>query len=411
MLLNGEKKFVSTNYLGKPNKGDQNHHDLVTTLGVQTRIHIPIIYADIKAVPRDNIKNIMNHLEGKTPTVVKASVALEFVNIDDWRTFVDYCNSAVFQALSEQNSANRKKLEAPACVDRNNMTVIRHNIEVLESGWSSVDGGGIHISKKFSSSHETIYDILGGLRAFIGPEEAEGLLRPLTEPRNFYSRICFSNRSFGVGAALVAAPILAPIKDQLLEIDLSDFIAGRPEAETLEVVNIFSAFDALLKAQSSLEELYLVNDGISEEAIQALYELIPSTDRLKRISSVPQQGSVLKGSIALTEALGTCTFLKNLDLRDNLFGVEAGVALSKIIPLHAGLAIAYLSYLNLEDEGATAIATALRQSAPSLKVLEMAGNNITGKSASTLAACIATKKCLTKLNLSENELKDARELF
>ncbi|KAF6143125.1 hypothetical protein GIB67_011084 [Kingdonia uniflora] len=165
MLLNGKKKFVNVNYLGQPNKGDQNHHDLVTTLGVQTRTHIPIIYADIKAVPRDNIKNIMNHLEGnfdmpdvsreymrdriitvwrnfksdlhtkyvkgKNPTVVKAGVAPEFVNINDWRTFVDYCNSVAFQALSEQNSANRKKLKAPACVGRNNMAVIRHNIEKI----------------------------------------------------------------------------------------------------------------------------------------------------------------------------------------------------------------------------------------------------------------------------------------
>ncbi|KAF6173861.1 hypothetical protein GIB67_039812 [Kingdonia uniflora] len=162
MLPNGEKKFVSANYLGQPNKGDQNHHDLVTTLGVQTRTHIPIIYADIKAVPRDNIKNIMKHLEGsfdmpdvfreylrdrivavwrnfksdlyakyvkgKNPTVVKAGLAPEFVNIDDWRTFVDYCNSAVFQALSKQNSTDGKKLEAPACVGRNNMAVIRYNI-------------------------------------------------------------------------------------------------------------------------------------------------------------------------------------------------------------------------------------------------------------------------------------------
>ncbi|KAF6136738.1 hypothetical protein GIB67_020060 [Kingdonia uniflora] len=163
MLLNGEKKFVSVNYLGQPNKGDQNHHDLVTTLGVQTRTHIPIIYADIKAVSRDNIKNIMNHLEGsfnmsdvsreylrdriiavwrnfksylhtkyvkgKNPTVVKAGVAPEFVNIDDWCTFVNYCNSATFQ--DNQNSANRKKLEASACVGRNNMAVIWHNIEKI----------------------------------------------------------------------------------------------------------------------------------------------------------------------------------------------------------------------------------------------------------------------------------------
>ncbi|KAF6152755.1 hypothetical protein GIB67_021415 [Kingdonia uniflora] len=131
MLLNGEKKIVSVNYLSHPNKGDQNHHDLVTTLGVQTHTHISIIYADIKAVPRDNIKNIMKYLEGsfdmanvsreylrdrivavwrnfksdlytkyvegKNPMVVKAGVAPEFVNIDDWRTFIDYCNFAAFQ--------------------------------------------------------------------------------------------------------------------------------------------------------------------------------------------------------------------------------------------------------------------------------------------------------------------------
>jgi Ran GTPase-activating protein 1 len=36
----------------------------------------------------------------------------------------------------------------------------------------------------------------------------------------------------------------------------------------------------------------------------------------------------------------------------------------------------------------------------------MAGNDITAKGASSLAACIAAKQFLTKLNLSENELKD-----
>ncbi|KAF6172519.1 hypothetical protein GIB67_007032, partial [Kingdonia uniflora] len=46
----------------------------------------------------------------------------------------DYCNSAAFQALSEQNSTNRKKLEAPACVGRNSMAVIRfRDPKLLES--------------------------------------------------------------------------------------------------------------------------------------------------------------------------------------------------------------------------------------------------------------------------------------
>ncbi|KAK9288867.1 hypothetical protein L1049_017333 [Liquidambar formosana] len=304
---------------------------------------------------------------------------------------------------------------------------------------------------------ETFFDISKGQRAFIEAEEAEELLRPLKEPGNSFSKICFSNRSFGLGAAHVVEPILVSLKDQLKEVDLSDFIAGRPEAEALEVMNIFSAalegcilrslnlsnnalgekgvraFGALLKSQSCLEELYLMNDGISEEAARAVCELIPSTEKLRvlhfhnnmtgdegalAISEVVKRSPLLEdfrcsstrvgseGGVALSEALETCTHLKKLDLRDNMFGVEAGVALSKALSKHADLTEAYLSYLNLEDEGAIAIANVLKESAPSLEVLEMAGNDITADAAPALAACISVKQLLTKLNLAENELKD-----
>ncbi|PPS13373.1 hypothetical protein GOBAR_AA07198 [Gossypium barbadense] len=112
------------------------------------------------------------------------------------------------------------------------------------------------------------------------------------------------------------------------------------------------------------------------------------------------------GGVALAEALKTCTRLKKLDLRDNMFGVGAGVALSKALSLFAGLTEVYLSYLNLEDDGAEALANALKESAPSLEVLDMAGNDITAKGTASLAACIASKQFLSKLNLAENELKD-----
>nr|GEY71786.1 Ran GTPase-activating protein 1 [Tanacetum cinerariifolium] len=84
----------------------------------------------------------------------------------------------------------------------------------------------------------------------------------------------------------VAASILFSINRQLSEADLSDFVAGRPEAEVLEVMTIFSepplkhsdlrylnlsnnaldekgvrAFGQLLASQGNLEELYLMNDG------------------------------------------------------------------------------------------------------------------------------------------------------
>lgn len=305
--------------------------------------------------------------------------------------------------------------------------------------------------------HDKCFDISKGVRAFIEPEEAEQILQPLKESGNSYTKICFSNRSFGLGAAQVAGPILASLKGQLTDVDLSDFIAGRPEAEALEVMKIFAAalegcvlksldlsnnalgekgvraFGALLKSQSSLEELYLMNDGISEEAARAVCELVPSTEKLRvlhfhnnmtgdagafAIAEVVKRSLLLEdfrcsstrvdseGGIALSEALEFCSHLKKIDLRDNMFGVEAGKALSKSLLRHTNLKEIYLSYLNLEDEGAISISDALKNSAPKLEVLEMAGNEITPGAVPALKACLEEKQFLVRLNLSENELKD-----
>ncbi|KAK7355816.1 hypothetical protein VNO80_15078 [Phaseolus coccineus] len=328
-------------------------------------------------------------------------------------------------------------------------------LEVLKRGPIVKEDGEL-ISGKAGPTAETVFDISGGRRAFIEREEAAELLKPLRGP-NSYTKIIFSNRSFGLDAARIAEPILLSIKDQLKEVDLSDFIAGRPEAEALEVMTIFSsalegcalrylnlsnnamgekgvrAFRSLLKTQINLEELYLMNDGISEEAAKAVSELLPSTEKLRvlhfhnnmtgdegaiAISEIVKHSPALEdfrcsstrvgsdGGVALAEALGACKHLRKLDLRDNMFGEEAGVALSKVIPAHTDLTEIYLSYLNLEDDGAEALANALKESAPSLEILDLAGNDITAKAAASVAACISSKQFLTKINLSENELKD-----
>ncbi|KAJ7980085.1 RAN GTPase activating protein 2 [Quillaja saponaria] len=330
-------------------------------------------------------------------------------------------------------------------------------LDVLKRELSKKESLEVVASAANTSPCESVFDISKDERAFIEAEEAEELLRPLKDSGNSFTKICFSNRSFGLEAARVAEPILISIKNQLKEVDLSDFIAGRPEAEALEVMNMFSAalegsvlkslnlsnnalgekgvraFAALLKSQTCLEELYLMNNGISEEAARAVCELIPSTEKLRvlqfhnnmtgdegalAITEVVKQSPVLEdfrcsstrigseGGVALSNALDTCTLMKKLDLRDNMFGVEGGVSLSKALPKLAELREVYLSYLNLEDDGAIAIANVLKDSTPHLEVLEMSGNDITAEAAPAIAACIAAKKLLTKLNLSENELKD-----
>nr|XP_043635399.1 RAN GTPase-activating protein 2-like [Erigeron canadensis] len=307
---------------------------------------------------------------------------------------------------------------------------------------------------------KSLFDISRGVRSFIEDEEAKELLKPLLqESGNKYTKICFSNRSFGLNAARIAGPILSSLKGgRLTDVDLSDIVAGRPEEEALEVMNMFSsalegfglrylnlsdnamgekgvrAFSALLSSQSNLEELYLINDGISEEAAKALCELLPSTDKLKilhfannmtgddgaiAIAELLKKSPLLEdfrcsstrvdsqGGIALSEALAKCAHLKKLDLRDNMFGVEAGRALSKSVSEFTHLSEIYLGYLNLENDGTLALIEALKASAPRLEVLELSGNEITSQAAPALASFVAVRKeTLKKIILSENELKD-----
>ncbi|CAN6907765.1 unnamed protein product [Brassica oleracea] len=126
--------------------------------------------------------------------------------------------------------------------------------------------------------------------------------------------------------------------------------------------------------------------------------------------SVIQENKTTKvgseGGIALSEGLECCAYMKKLDLRDNMFGAEAGVSLSKSLSSYKHLTELYLSYLNLEDEVAIAVAKALKECASPIEVLEMARNDtITVEPDSAIAACVAEKQDLNKLNLSENELK------
>ncbi|KAK1426675.1 hypothetical protein QVD17_15352 [Tagetes erecta] len=313
-----------------------------------------------------------------------------------------------------------------------------------------------------SSDNEHVFDISGGRRAFIEAEEAKELFKPLKEPGNKFTKIRFSNRSFGLPAAHVAASVLSSVKDQLTEVDLSDIVSRRPEPEAVQVMKMFSsalegshlnclnlsnnglgekgirAFAGLLKSQANLVELSFMNAGISQDAAKAICELLPSTGKLKVLHfhhnmtgdegataisqlvkgspnledfrcSSSRIGSV--GGIALAEALKTSTLLKKLDLRDNMFGPKPGVALSNAVSTLLNLTEMYLSYLNLENEGTIAIANALKESICTLEVIEMAGNNITSEAAHALADCILSKKhSLTRINLSENEFKDAGAL-
>lgn len=103
-------------------------------------------------------------------------------------------------------------------------------------------------------------------------------------------------------------------------------------------------------------------------------------------------------------AFETCTHMKQLYLRHN--SIKVGVSMSKAFSSFNFLTVINLSYTNLENGGAIALVKALKSSAPSLEVIEMAGNNITDEASPAVAACLVAKRRLKKLNLSENDLED-----
>lgn len=312
------------------------------------------------------------------------------------------------------------------------------------------------LSSSSSSSHGVVFDISGSARELLSEEAAVDLLKPLSLP-NAFSNICLSNKSFGEGAAKVAADALQALKAQLVHLNLSDIVASRPEEEALAVMSIFSralqgcklksldlsdnalgekgvrAFSELLKTQFSLEELYFKNNGISEEAAVAICELLPFPAKLRvlhfhnnmtgdagaiTLSELVQKASSLEsirfssarvateGGIALAQSLLSGSRLQMIDIRDNPFGQEVALALNKPLKQHKDLKELYLSYLGFEDEGVEAVLHALQESAPYLQVLDLAGNEITIKSAMKLAEFIVSKTHLTRINLSENELED-----
>uniref|UniRef100_A0A0D3G7J8 WPP domain-containing protein n=1 Tax=Oryza barthii TaxID=65489 RepID=A0A0D3G7J8_9ORYZ len=139
------------------------------------------------------------------------------------------------------------------------------------------------------------------------------------------------------------------------------FDVMRISSKVLEGEKGVRAFEELLKSQDTLEEeeLYMMNNGISEEAAKTFYELIPSTEKLKV-----------------------------LHFHNNMMGDEGAMFVAEM------------------NKGTLAIVNTRKQLTPQIEVLEMARNKINTKAAQALAECITTLQSLKKLTLAENGLKD-----
>jgi Ran GTPase-activating protein 1 len=369
--------------------------------------------------------------------------------------YAKHASKVMLETLRSQGRENGEPVTPKA--PHTDGFVATENGAVNSKGEEHSSDGTVAVNEKELKETDKAFDISGGTRAFLTREYAEELLRPLLE-ENAFTHVCLSNWSFGDGSAEVAARALSPLKDRLVDVNLADIVAGRPEVEALNAMTIISsalegsklkslnlsdnalgekgirAFAALLSSQDSLEALYFMNNGISEDAARAIREILPSSKELRTLrfhnNMSGDQGAVelaagvigsapllehfqfsssrvgSEGGIALMEALRGGKSLRSIDIRDNMYGPDGGAAVGLTLRSHSLLTEVYLSDLGLEDEGALAVVKALTEEASKVTILELGGNEITEKVAPALAACIRSMRHLKRLNLMENELKD-----
>lgn len=299
---------------------------------------------------------------------------------------------------------------------------------------------------------------LTGSREFLTKETAEELLGPMLAPGSKIQKIKFSTKSFGIEAAEVAAQAIRNVSATLIDADMSDIIAGRPEDEALAALRIISealgtarllhlnlsdnalgekgirACAAAFQKQESLESIAFQNVGCSVHGCAAVDELMQCTGSLKRLhllnnmSGDEGAASIARvlsrcpamedfkmassrvgadGGIALAKALASAgTNLRILDIHDNPMTSEIAEDLGSVLQKHLVLKRLNLNDTCLGDEGVETVAKALASGVPVLEELELELNEITPAGAEALAVALATKHTLKRLNLRENELED-----
>ncbi|KAK1314460.1 hypothetical protein QJS10_CPA06g00353 [Acorus calamus] len=106
----------------------------------------------------------VKYIKDRDPAVVKEGPIPPNVSIEDWRTFVDICNSEEHKAISERNAINRSKLKSSSTLGRKSMAVVRHEMAMERNATSDAE---ISRSEVYNKAHTKkdktvqIPDILG----------------------------------------------------------------------------------------------------------------------------------------------------------------------------------------------------------------------------------------------------------
>lgn len=162
---------------------------------------------------------------------------------------------------------------------------------------------------------------------------------------------------------------------------------------------------AVLPECSSLKELILSENLISDSGMKRIAESMPLCPRLRRLSlNSNEVGDA--GAARLADVLPRCHQLHALDLAGNLVGDAGASRLAAVLPRCGRLQELLLGQNFLSDPSASLLAGAL-PSCASLRELDLQENEIGDLGAAALAAAAPQCRRLQRFSLARNRVGDA----
>ncbi len=330
---------------------------------------------------------------------------------------------------------------------------------VVDAVESIEKGGGASAAKEAGAgagASTEFLDLCDGNREFVTAQTAREIFAPILSVQDpsaqTVKKIKLSTKSFGVDAAEVAAEAFAACRETLEDLDLSDVIAGRPEAEAMKSLKCLcdsvaglslkaldlsdnalgekgivacstalttqktlesiafrnigcsvaacKAINNLLACKATLKKLHLYNNMSDDEGAFAIANLIESTPNIEDFMMVSSRVKQ-EGGQRLAQVL-TGKPLVSLDLHDNILGAETAQALAQTLKDQPRLKHLNLSEACLEDEGAIFVCQGLFQNCPELETVSLAANDISDNAVNALAQGLAGKPKLRAVSLEEN---------
>lgn len=149
--------------------------------------------------------------------------------------------------------------------------------------------------------------------------------------------IKLSTKSIGSEAAPVVVAALENVAGVLKDADMSDIIAGRPEAEVLQVIQAVSA--ALAKCDG-LKSLNISDNALGEKGIRAFKDVLTATSTLEALY-LKNIGCSVNACKAVAELVG-CSSLQLLHLFNNMSDNEGASAIATLVKRNTGMRVCIL---------------------------------------------------------------------